>query len=279
MGRAARDARGETMAKRALCIGINDYPQRGQDLKGCVNDAHAWASLLTDQYDFPRADVEVILDADATHDAIVGGLARLLTRTRTGDVLIFTSSSHGTYIKDADRDEPVYDEAICPYDTDDKPLVDDELRTIFADLKRGVRLTVISDSCFSGSVTRAAEGPRTPDHRRVRFMNPRNIGRSEIPDVRNTATPRRPDVYPESSMKEVLLSGCNHKQYSFDATIDGTPQGAFSHYALAAIRDAGYKITYEDLHARALDALAASNYDQEPQLEGKRANKRRQIFT
>jgi hypothetical protein len=267
------------MAKRALCVGINDYPQRGQDLTGCVNDANAWATLLTEHYDFPRADIEVVLDRDATHDAIVAGLERLLTKTRAGDVLVFTNSSHGTYIKDTDSDEAVYDEAICPYDVDEKPLVDDELRTIFAELKRGVRLTVISDSCFSGSVTRAAEGPLTPDHRRVRFMNPKNIGRAEIPDVRRAARPKRPDVYPESSMKEVLLTGCNHKQYSFDATIDGTPHGAFSYYALAAIRDARYRITYEDLHAQAVAALAMSNYDQEPQLEGKRTNKRRQIFT
>ena len=27
------------MTKRALCIGINDYPGTGSDLTGCVNDA------------------------------------------------------------------------------------------------------------------------------------------------------------------------------------------------------------------------------------------------
>ncbi|MGE5839594.1 MAG: caspase family protein, partial [Deltaproteobacteria bacterium] len=34
------------MAKRALCIGINDYPGTGSDLAGCVNDANDWAVLL-----------------------------------------------------------------------------------------------------------------------------------------------------------------------------------------------------------------------------------------
>ena len=28
------------MVSRALCVGINDYPIRGMDLKGCVNDAN-----------------------------------------------------------------------------------------------------------------------------------------------------------------------------------------------------------------------------------------------
>lgn len=27
--------------KRALCVGINDYPYDGNDLNGCVNDAKA----------------------------------------------------------------------------------------------------------------------------------------------------------------------------------------------------------------------------------------------
>ena len=38
--------------KRALCVGINDYPVAGADLKGCVNDAKAWAALLIDHFDF-----------------------------------------------------------------------------------------------------------------------------------------------------------------------------------------------------------------------------------
>ena len=54
------------MVHRALCVGINDYPIRGMDLKGCVNDAKAWASALTEQYDFASGDVTVLLDGDAT---------------------------------------------------------------------------------------------------------------------------------------------------------------------------------------------------------------------
>src|SRR3989304_1432528 len=34
------------MTKRALCIGINDYPGTGSDLAGCVNDANDWTSVL-----------------------------------------------------------------------------------------------------------------------------------------------------------------------------------------------------------------------------------------
>ena len=43
---------GSNMAKRAFCIGINDYPYDGSDLKGCVNDANDWANLLVEHFDF-----------------------------------------------------------------------------------------------------------------------------------------------------------------------------------------------------------------------------------
>lgn len=255
--------------KKALCVGVNDYPQKDMDLKGCVNDAHGWASLLTEHYDFAKTDITMLLDAEATHRAMLDGLKGLLKGARKGDVLVFTNSSHGTYLADVDGDEPTYDEALCPYDIQDHPLVDDELRALFADLPSGVRLTVVSDSCHSGSVTRAMGRPR--------FMNPRALGRPEIPEMRKAK--RRKELHPVSAMREVLLSGCKANQFSMDAAFEGTSQGAFTHHALAAIRDADYRITYAELRDEVLTRLADDNFDQEPQLEGSDANLARQIFT
>lgn len=271
------------MAKKAFCVGINDYPYEGSDLNGCVNDAQGWAGLLRDHYDFAATDVTLLTDAAATKGAIVAGIEGLLAGARSGDVLVFTNSSHGTYVADTDGDEPAYDEAMCPYDTADYLLVDDELREIFACLPRGVHLYVISDSCFSGTVTRAAvaenlPGLRTPDDRRVRFLNPALRGDSVLPNPWK-ARPKRCDKYPESGMKEVLFSGCTDKEYSYDALIDGVYHGAMSYFALKAIRDANYRITWSQLHARLDVLLDAAGYNQHPQLEGKAGNKRRPIFT
>jgi hypothetical protein len=80
-------------------------------------------------------------------------------------------------------------------------------------------------------------------------------------------------------MKELLLSGCRSNQYSYDARFGRTYHGAMTWYALRVIEDAGYRLSYSALAKRLRDALAESNYDQEPQLEGKASFKRRQIFT
>jgi hypothetical protein len=38
-----------TMSKKALCIGINDYPDVGSDLSGCVNDIFGRRPLQPEQ--------------------------------------------------------------------------------------------------------------------------------------------------------------------------------------------------------------------------------------
>jgi len=270
------------MSKKALCGGINDYPYEGNDLNGCVNDAHAWADLLINHYDFPQSNVNLLIDAQATKAAILAGLQTLLTGVIAGDVLVFTNSSHGTYIADTSGDEE-YDEALCPYDCADNLLVDDELRELFANLTDGVHLTVISDSCFSGTVTRAAvsensPGHKTPDNRRVRFLNPKLLHAQPLNDPRK-AKSKRLSKYPESGMKEILLSGCTDKEYSYNALIGGNYHGAMTYFALQAIQVAGYKITLQQLCESVNLMLDEAGYSQHPQLEGNAVNKVQLIFS
>jgi hypothetical protein len=271
------------MTKKALCIGINDYPGDGSDLNGCVNDAKAWAGLLTEHYGFTKTNVKLLLDGEATKAAVLKGLKHLLSKAKTGDVLVFTNSSHGTYLADTDSDEPTYDEALCPYDCDQNLIVDDELRELFTGLPKGVDLTVISDSCHSGTVTRAAiaenlPGLRTPDDRRVRFLSPALLGRPLLSNPWQAASKSR-SKYPQYKMKEVLLSGCTANEYSYDALIDGKYHGAMTYYALQAIQAANYDISYAQLRSRLLYLLDEAGYPQHPQLEGSTANKKKRLFS
>ena len=265
------------MAKRALCVGINNYPGTGDDLSGCVNDAKAWASLLVDHYDFTTSDVALLLDQQATHAAVIGGLKRLLEGAKTGDVLVFTNSSHGTYVADDNQDEPSYDEALCPWDAKEQLLVDDELRELFSAVPTGVRLTVVLDSCFSGTGHPGLAGDRAGPVRRPRFLSPRRLGHRSINT--RTATRRSPPMS-ESSMQEVLLAGCSDQQEANDADFPEGAQGAFTYYALKAITAADYRISYATLLTKVRAALESNEFDdQTPQLEGKTASKNRQVFT
>lgn len=277
------------MAKRAFCVGINDYPIPGNDLMGCVNDANAWRALLVDEFDFPDANVKVITDSAATRQAMIGGLKGLIEGSSSGDVLVFTNSSHGSYIPDTNGDEETYDEVICPYDTRDEVLRDDDLREILNTLPAGVSMTVISDSCHSGSNTRAPVNDllpakyQIPEDLRIRFLNPALIPdlarRGPILADSRKTSPRTKIAFPESGMNHVLVSGCRDDEVSWDAKIGSTYHGAMSYHALKAIRDAGSTITYAELAERLQTMLDDAGYEQHPQLEGSDERKQRQVFT
>lgn len=268
-------------SRRALCVGINDYPFAGNDLNGCVNDAKAWADTLNKNFSFADGDIKILLDSQATKKTVMEELKNLLAGAAAGDVLVYTNSSHGSYIADKNGDEETYDEIICPYDIDVNQIEDDELRQLFNNLPKGVSLTVILDNCFSGTATRAAVGDilpgmRTPDDRRIRFLSPALRG---LPILENPwkAKPKQTVKHPESKMNEVLLSGCSDKEYSYDAYFSGIYHGAMTFYALRAIREANYQITFSQLHQRLKNLI--EDYPQHPQLEGAAANKKRQIFS
>jgi hypothetical protein len=260
--------------RKALCVGINDYPVRGSDLKGCVNDARAWAAILKEKYGFPAGEVRLLLDEAATKKAMLRGIDRLLADARKGDVLVLTVSAHGTYVVDTSGDEERYDEAICPWDMKTDLVVDDDLRERFANLTAGCRLTVVSDTCFSGTVTRAARFG-TPDDRRTRFMRPRVLGLPELPDLRDAA----PQQLPESKMREVLVAACNDHEEAIDARFGSVYHGAMTFFALDILRAANYEITYQQLWDQLVVRLDEEGFPQEPQVEGKASAKRRRVFT
>jgi hypothetical protein len=248
--------------RRALCIGINDYPGTGSDLRGCVNDADDWAAELT-RRDF---DVRTLLDAAATGDGIRAGIRERIDAAAGGDTVVITFSGHGTWVPDLGGDEPDRrDEALCPYDVESHgPLLDDELFELFLDRPRGVRVVLISDSCHSGSVTRYAP-PTGSGSRLIRYLPPEVfLTESETAAARRLARPAR--GRPRHSA--LLLSGCQDAEYSYDATFAGRPNGAFTYVALAALRRLGEQATYQHWMAEIRMALPSQDYPQQPGLDG-----------
>ncbi|HEX2974608.1 MAG TPA: caspase family protein [Bacteroidales bacterium] len=180
-------------------------------------------------------------------------------------------------------DETGYIKALCPYDCANNLITIEEVYDIFEDLVKGVHLTIFLDTSFSGTVTRACvsefiPGLRTPDDRRVRFLSPALMGN---PVLQNPwkAKPKEKTKYQESKMKEVLLSGCTDKEYSYDALIDGVYHGAMTYFALKIVREANCKITYAQLGSRLIYLLDDAGYPQHPQLLARNVDKKRLVFT
>ncbi len=268
------------MAKRAVLIGINRYRIPGSDLRGCVNDVQNMQAVLMEHFGFAKQDIAVLTDLSATTAAMRKAIARLVASGKKGDSLYLHYSGHGSNVPDGDVDEKDgRDEILCPADLDwDDPLLDDWLRTTFDRLEPGVNLTVVFDCCHSGTATRAPRPPDAPILERylpspfeLRDTESGRKPRGKLKSKLRTGRGKKSDVV-LADVGEVLLTGCRDTQTSADARIGGSYNGALTYYLAAALRASKGKLSYREVHERVLKQLAVNDYDQVPQLEGRKPN-------
>ena len=271
------------MAKKALLIGINRYKIPGADLRGCVNDVDNLRKALTQYYGFAAKDIKALTDLLATKKSMQSEIGKLLKGAKRGDVLLLHYSGHGSNVPDKNGDEADHrDEILCPTDLDWKdPLLDDWLRKTFDPLPAGVNLTVIMDCCHSGSNTRKIQPPDAKSLERY-LPSPWDLvaaesGRRLRGTVRGTRaelekTAKRTKDVVTVNIPEVLVTGCRDTQTSADAYIGGSYNGALTYHLVAAIKEKKGQLSCRELHARTLALLKKGEYDQTPQLEGRKDN-------
>jgi len=250
------------MAKKALLVGINRYPDPGNELKGCVNDVLLIRETLEKHFGFADpGGIRLLTDARATTAAILDGLAWLTSDAAPGDSLVFHYSGHGSQVPDKNGDErDGQDEILCPFDLDwRRPLTDDDLAAAISGVPRGALLTVILDCCHSGTGLRepAAPGYAT----RPRFL-------PHLAAKPNGRRPVRRFGVCVTKTDAVLIAACRDDQTSADAYIDGKYRGALTYHLWRALRDADWSATYRALVAATGKELSHVGFDQVPQLEG-----------
>ena len=253
------------MNKTALCVGINNYPGDGNDLSGCINDALDWDALLRSR----GYNVTTLLDENASKDAIVSFLRVQIETMKYRDRFVFTFSGHGTWTPDLDGDEiDGRDEALCCFDFQTGGLLlDDELHRIFKGARYGTQITVLSDSCHSGTVARGLMTTEPPPGvpRKPRFISPGDIPILPI-TVEEAAAAERIFIKAMSRTGPVLISGCNDPEYSYDASFQGRPNGAFTRAAIDTLTP-DVK-TMREWYRRIRTKLPSPAYPQSPQFGG-----------
>jgi hypothetical protein len=195
-------------------------------------------------------------------------LRGLIAGARDGDSLVITYSGHGTWVPDSSGDEPDgRDEGLCPYDIATVgPLLDDEIRGLFAARAAGARLLLISDSCHSGSVTRGREDDLDPGGSRVRFLPLEAwMSKEELPRPGGQTPPLVSGL--RRSGGDLLLSGCKDTEYSYDTSFQGRPNGAFTYYAIKTLRERR-PANYDAWFNAVREYLPSARLPQTPQILG-----------
>jgi hypothetical protein len=288
------------MTKKALLVGLNAYQPPISPLRGCVNDVLQIQEVLQRYYAFAEEDIKVLLDRDATRERILDELDWLVEGAQPGHVLIFHYSGHGSQVDDDSGDEwECRDEILVPYDhTWDHPLRDDHLKEKFDKVPPGANLTIISDSCHSGTVNKFPTDTEVPrailvppeiqeriaakvarrnaeykayvaeEYRRLA----RELSAEELNDRIDEFLAQALDRFRENRFQfvetgenNILLAGCQDVQTSADAYIAGDWHGAFTYNLVRAILEAEGALTYEELVTEAGNGMM--QYQQTPQLE------------
>ena len=248
--------------RRILSFAINNYPGTENDLRGCINDQYNVKGTF--EASFPGFSVDRVSNTLAT----IGNFKKKLNeevdilRPGSGDILLVHYSGHGTYVKDRNGDEEDgYDEALYLYDG---ALIDDDIKEILDKIPEGVTVVLMFDSCFSGTVTRAiSEHPS-----KIRFVQTEKESKETL-KVRSR-------VAVAEEMRWITFSGSGEHQTSADAFIDGKYNGAFTYFAMKALKPG---ITYNEWFYRVRNLFEASQFEQRPQMEGNEALRNNLVFS
>jgi hypothetical protein len=174
------------LQRRALLVGINDYPREEDRLEGCVNDVFLMSSVLQ-ECGFPPESIRVCLDDRATAQGITERLKWLLDDPRPGDERVFYYSGHGATIPEYGENlEPDRKtETLVPWDFDwsaERAVVDDQIFTLYSQLPYNTRFVMILDCCHSGGMHRQGRakvrGLNPPDdirHRELKWDKPQRM--------------------------------------------------------------------------------------------------------
>lgn len=263
---------------RALLVGINKYPSPNA-LNGCVNDVTDMSAFLISKCNFRHSDIRLLTDERATAAGIRGRLGWLLSGIRKGDRIFFHYSGHGARVatRNPQGQTDRYDEVICPVDFNfDDPntmIRDKDFVRLFQNVPDGVEFVWVSDSCFSGGLTKAMEAmpPHVADYRRKTIVIPADI------QWRNQ-TAEEEKIHPltmkgaAQQLNVALVSGCTATQESADAYINNRFNGALTYYLLTVLKGTGgLTSTLTTIVKDVVKDLSDAKFTQRPELLGNKA--------
>ena len=263
----------------SLHIGLNavnpgDYSGWGGPLGACEFDAKDMAAIAKSQGMTPK----VLLTKDATRAKALAAIRAAAKELKSGGLFFLSYSGHGGQVDDVTGEEDdKLDETWCLYDGE---LIDDELYLELSRFAKGVRVLVLSDSCHSGTVTRAMP-PAVTAGQRPKMMPPEvakkvyadhkdfydRLQRDVAKAAKSAASPdpdsalahvavsaRLSKVAAKCKAAVILISGCQDNQSS----MDGDRNGAFTEQLLKTWNGGAYRGHYAKFYAEIKAGMAPS---------------------
>lgn len=235
----------EAQTRRALIVGISQYPQTGSDAWGTIHGAND-AELIVPVMKRQGFSIVTICNKAATAKRIRRGMDTLVSSCKPGDTVYLHFSCHGQPYEDIDGDEDDgWDESIVPYDAPmvyqkgkyegENHIIDDELHTYFQKLRSKVGrkglVCVVIDACHAGSASRGEDDMDDDDDEvyvrgTKRGFSPR--GKDFRPRINAKGHFKIPQ---EAGLSDILiLEACRSYQSNYEIKQSGKHYGPLSYY-------------------------------------------------
>lgn len=263
---------------RSLIIGIDIYKPAGQqstnsarliwrNLNGCVNDAMAIKELAIAKYGFQPLNITSLSNQEASRERILAELKKLVEVSQNGDVVFIFYAGHGSQVVNSlSLEKDKKDETIVPADSfkGAPDIRDKELSVYFNQLiDKGVLLTVILDSCHSGSVGRGLYETTA-----VRFLEGNPL------DVKDAFTPQPPE-----ERGALIISAAQDFEFAKEIKDENNIEhGAFTLALIKAMQQNSVDASAEELFGSAQAIMKFFGKTQEPVLAANEQRKESTLF-
>ena len=250
----------------SLHIGLNAvsaaaYGGWSGKLNACEADANDMEALAKSR----GFKTTKLLTKAGTRKKVLAAVKSAATALTSGDIFFLTYSGHGGQLPDMNGDEADnQDETWCLYDGE---LVDDDLNLALLAFKSGVRVFVLSDSCHSGTATRAIERKangttfdaaaqvlRDANGVALRMMPPAYLLGAYYAQKKTYDKILKRPAPPAPKASVLLISGCQDDQTSADGDFNGLFTGTLK----SVWGNGAFTGTYKAFHQAIVAKMPAS---------------------
>lgn len=264
---------------RALLVGLEHYGHpRVNPTPGGAEDARSVARTLQSSFGFPEDGIRVLLNAEATSEAIISQFQEwLIEGTGPGDRVFFLYAGHGSQIPDQNDDETDgYDETLAPYDVDpftgERQIRDDVIDSLIAQLT-GRRAVLLFDSCHSGTLTRSLSSGPAVGSQGVRYLpRPDQMARQNVKRRGATGPPgyrieaaRGGEQHVFDAPDQVgrmtgiiAISAAGPGQLAYPVEVDGKARGALSYLFEEAVTSSSRGGLFGDIQKNVLKSAEST---------------------
>lgn len=236
--------------KRALLIGISDYPQhRSAELTWAQIHGSNDVDLIMGTLKKQGFTITTLTNAKATAAKIRHAFTKLIEECRVGDMVYIHFSGHGQAYEDLSGDEADgWDEAIVPYDAllqykkgvydGSNHILDDELEDYISSIRRKVGrqgfVYFVLDACHMGGASRGDEIEEDELFIRGTDQGFTPNGKKYVPKIDRRGNMK---IQSQAGMGAIcILEACRAYQTNAEIKQDGQYYGPLTYYINQAIK-------------------------------------------